>query len=244
MYETKNRMPMTNERKNGATKKVDFIVARYENEFKKMTKSQQEWVKNNLEVLFEWIGPDGYTISPAWVQVVYMREPTIILHWRCWADIAWTAGYRWRFEEIFEDRQRVGTKIHFWHKDTPDEKYEFYLYYKDYESKIRRWAQMDLEVMVCKTLIKNAISFFAPHIAAREPLALVATFDEYDINTETNHITQTTPTNFRNEVKQIMKERGLEPEAIRNLLVVNYNATKLDDLTEEQKKEFLQLLRQ
>jgi len=127
-----------------------------------------------------------------------MREPQIILHWRCWAEIGWLSRYRWRFQEIKSGDEKTGMIIHFWHKDTPDEKYEFYLHYKDYESKIRRWAQMDLEVMVCKTLIKNAISFFAPHIAAREPLALVATFDEYDINTETNHITPMTPANFRN----------------------------------------------
>jgi len=64
MHETKPKMTMTAERKNGVAKKVDFVVTRYENEFKKMTKSQQEWVKNNLEALFEWTGADGYTISP------------------------------------------------------------------------------------------------------------------------------------------------------------------------------------
>lgn len=231
-------------KENGTAAKVEFVVNRYANEFRKMTKSQQEQIRSVLETLFSWRGKDGYTIAPTWVQILYLREPVITLHWRCWADVAWSEGYRWRFEELGPVESPIGSTIYFWHKDESDKIYTFRMRYKDYESKIKRWAQMDFEVMVCKTLLRNAIAFFAPHLAAREPFAMVATFDETDLPASPAPAEPPVSNpDFRQIVKEIMIERGLEAETVKTLLATNFNARRLEDLTPEQKQEFLEMLR-
>jgi len=233
---------------------VAEVLARHQASLAKASKTQLEALKKTLTDLFSWQAPDGFTVPPLLVHIMPSRgELGVVLHWRVWARIAHSAGWRWSLGWITDQAgARVGRTITLWHKDDPEAKYSYDLIFSDYAEKISRWKGMDLMVMLDKTLLKNALAFYAPDLVTSAPFTFVEIYEDAEAPAPAP-APQPVPAAdgtaqladnsfFRKKVAGLIKYYNVPPEAVKELLIREWGEDKLETIAPEERQEFLTLL--
>jgi len=243
---------------------VAEVLARHQASLAKASKTQLESVKKTLTDLFAWQAPDGFTVPPLLVHIMPTRgELGVVLHWRVWARIAHSAGWRWSLGWITDQAgTRIGRTISLWHKDDPEAKYSYDLIFSDYSEKISRWKGTDLMVMVDKTLLKNALAFYAPDLVTSAPFTFVETYDDADAPAPTSATapvpapapqpvlaaSESTPdalalladdSFFRKKVAGLIKYYNIPAQAVKEQLPQAWGVEKLEAIPAEKREEFL-----
>ena len=232
---------------------VAEVLAKHQASLAKASKAQLEALKKTLSDLFTWQAPDGFTVPPLLVHIMPSRgEMGVVLHWRVWARIAHSAGWRWMLGWITDQAgARVGRTITLWHKDDPEAKYSYDLIFSDYSEKISRWKGTDLMVMVDKTLLKNALAFYAPELVTSPPFTFVEIYEDAEAPAPVPAAApapQSVPDGtalladdsfFRKKVAGLIKYYNVPAEAVKQQLPEVWGVEKLEAIPAEKREEFL-----